>query len=618
MILHAMIVDDEEDVLESLVPAFVKELATRLSANAAFQEANRKAGSPFPTARLNIKVSASGYESGKVAKYAFHRPVHLHLHLCCEKGGSFRHALRLLREQFFAVVVSDLRFSEDTLGSRAGRFFIQDVIRRNPDTYGILYSAYQKPEDFPADRFVRKGSAGNLAGQELLEKIVEGFVHYLSSPSIAGLCQELTERGLVYQSDAFGAMLRQAYDFAQLYFNVDEGQPSTRRRPRPTILIDGETGTGKTELAGLMHSLSERRAEPFIAATCGQLSDEQFLRSTLFGHIKGSFSGATQDRAGLVETAGRGVLLLDDLHKLGEGSSVILHSFLDDGEYSHLGQDEQRRAARCAIVGTVETPRWEEIKSKGELPESFLHRVEQLVLRVPALAARPEDIEHQARYYCRLHAAALGEEMELTDAATAWLVDFGFPGGNSRKLRDFLKGVLGRCARVTDTIDVADLEEYALESRLSMRPGNVLVRPESQGVSPPPPASAAAASTETWEALSDASSWQGRIARLAARSVADELKLSSEQAEQLCRPLFEQDFPKLWTSLESLASRWSAESRGKDKSIDIKLFDELLRYFVVYRTGSPAKAARELGMKDNALREFIYSREQKREVGNGG
>lgn len=618
MILHAMIVDDEEDVLDSLVPGFVKDLATRLAASPGFAEANRKAGRPFPeTGRLNIKVSASGYESAKVAKYAFHRPVHLHLHLCCEKGGSFRHALRLLREHFFGVVVSDLRFSEDTLGSRAGRFFIDDVTRRNPDTFGILYSAYQKPDEFPADRFVRKGSAGNLAGQDLLNKLVEGFVRYLSSPSIARLSGELAKRGLVYQSDEFGTMLRQAYDLAQLYFALDEGPFPARRRPRPMILIDGETGTGKTELASLIHTLSERRTEPFVSATCSQLSDEQFLRSALFGHIKGSFSGATQDRAGLVETAGRGVLLLDDLHKLGEGSSVILHSFLDDGEYSRLGQDEQRRQARCAIVCTVETPRWEEIKSRGDLPESFLHRVEQLVLRVPSLAARPEDIEHQARYYCRLHGDSLGQEMTLSDGAVAWLVDFGFPGGNSRKLRDFLKGVVGRCARVSDVIDAADLEEYAQESRLMMRPEST-TRGRTGSLAAALPATPAGSSTERWEALGDASSWQGRIARLAVRALADELGLSLTQAEQVCRPLFERDFPNLWTLFASLTRPSVSKGQRPGMSIDIKLFDELFRYFVVYRTGSPAKAARDLGMKDNALREFIYSREQKREGGNGG
>lgn len=607
MILHALIVDDEEEVLESFVPGFVRDLAERLAADRGFQEANREAGAPFPTSgRLNVKLSAIGYPSVRAPKYAFHRPAHVHLHLCCEKAGAFRLALRLLREQFFSVVVSDLRFSDDTTGSRAGRYFIEDVLRRNPETFGVLYSAYPKPDGFPADRFVRKGSASDRGGDELLDKMVEGFRRHLADPSIRGFVRELGRRGIVYQSDAFGSTLRQAYDFARFYFGLDESESSTRRRPRPMILIDGETGTGKTELAGLIHAASERRAQPFLSASCSQLSDEQFLRSSLFGHVRGAFTGAAQDRTGLIETAGRGVLLLDDLHKLRDGASLILHSFLDDGEFARLGEDEKRRFGECAVLGAVETPRWEEIKANGELSESFIHRVEQLVLRVPPLAARPEDVEHQARHYMSLLSRSIGQEMQISEEAVAWLVDFGFPGGNSRKLRDFLKGVAGRCARTTDYVDVAELEEYARESRLMLRKGSPSSPPRGAG-----PAERGAPAA--WQALQESSAWQGRVARLTVTALVEELQLDDAEAERVGRELMESDFPKLWSAFDSIRRR-----SGAERPMDVKLFDELVRYYAVYRCGNPAKAARELGMKDNALREFIYSREQKREIAGDG
>src|SRR4029079_2898466 len=159
MLLHFMIVDDQEDVLEALMPAFVGDLAKRLATDPAFQSANAAAGDIFPTSgRLNAKVSAVNYQSRKVPSFVPRSLVHFHLHLVCEKGGSFRHALRLIKEQLFAVVVSDLRFSEDALGARAGRYFIDDVQRRNPEAFGVLYSAYQKPDGFPDERFVRKGA----------------------------------------------------------------------------------------------------------------------------------------------------------------------------------------------------------------------------------------------------------------------------------------------------------------------------------------------------------------------------------------------------------------------------------------------------------------------------
>ena len=599
MIFHLLIVDDEEHVLESGF-AFADDLGRRLRSDESFQRANQAAGSPLPAqGRLNIKVTTSGYQSSTARNFRYRRPVHVHLHLCCEKGGTFRHALRLLKEHFFAVVVSDLRFSDDMIGSRAGRFFIEDVHRRNPETYGILYSAYQQPEGFPAERFVRKGSADSLTYEELLDKIVDGFTQYLTHPGIVRLARELGRRGLVYQSEAFGSMLRRLYDYAGLHFGAEPANEHGRRQPRPTLLIDGETGTGKTELAGLLHQLSERREAPFVAATCNQLTNETFLRSILFGHIKGSFSGASTDRPGLVQSAGKGILLLDDLHKLTDSCSVILHSFLDDGEYCHLGEDELRRASEAAIVGTVETPRWEEICTQQQLAESFIHRVEQLVLRLPPLRSRPEDIEHQAVSWCAQFSQQLGEEMELSSAAVEWLVDYGFPGGNSRKLRDFLRGVVTAHARVTEYLDVPELEDYATEIGLMGR---------SSTVSAPGPASSPAASgSEAWLADSRPNGWQARIARLATKAMADEYQLPADEAEAACRSLFEGQFAKLWDQLLALIQQTDPE-----RPMGIKLFDELLRYYAIFHTGNPANAARLLGMKDNALREFVHSREQKR------
>ena len=123
----------------------------------------------------------------------------------------------------------------------------------------------------------------------------------------------------------------------------------------------------------------------------------------------------------------------------------------------------------AAIICAAEAPRWEAIKSEAKLPESFINRVEQLVLRIPPLRARPEDIELQANTYVEMHSRQVGEPMELSDSEVLWLVDFGFPGSNSRKLRDFLRGVVAANGRVTDYLDVAELEEYAHETGLLER-----------------------------------------------------------------------------------------------------------------------------------------------------
>lgn len=656
MIFHLLVVDDEERVLDGLVPSLVQDLKSRLLSDSAFARANELAGFPLPTSgQPNVKVSVAGYQSATLSHLEQSGPAHIHLHALCEKEGSFARALGLLKEHFVAVVVSDLRFSNDSRGARAGKYFVEDVQRRNPETFGILISAYQKPEDFPADRFLRKGAGANLSDKELVNKVIEGFSSYLNQPSIRQLSRELGRRGLVYQSDKFGSMLRRVVDYASLYFGAECSTDPGPRRPRPTLLLDGETGTGKTELAGLVHALSERREERFVKATGNQLTNETFLRSILFGHVRGAFTNAMADRTGLVQEAGKGILLLDDLHYLNKDCSVILHSFLDDGEYCKLGRDEQRMSSDSAIIVTVEGPRWEEIKKNQHLPESFVNRVEQLVVRVPPLRARVEDIEYQAHRYCQEFAMSIGKTMELMPSAVAWMVEYGFPGGNSRRLRDFVKGVVTTNARVNDMLGGSEMEEYAREIGLTFSsrpvradvgsaiPGSSVSPPSTkpntpatnvpelkerrlESLSPVPRGSnspfdemtgpevpgapgetdgmAEAALPENWPP-EGCNRWQYRVARLAARALAKECKIPDAVAFIRCQRLFNHDLARYWLAFLAVA-------RGSVPALDFKMVDELIRLYAVYREGDPVKAAKELGMKDNALREFIYSREQSR------
>ena len=119
---------------------------------------------------IQMKVSAHGYDSERVGSYRHRAPHQVHLHLVRERAGRFDLARRLLNDQLFAVVVSDLRFSDDAGGQRAGQFFVDEVERVHPEAQGLLYSAYPKPEGFPAERFVRKG--GEASGEAALADVV--------------------------------------------------------------------------------------------------------------------------------------------------------------------------------------------------------------------------------------------------------------------------------------------------------------------------------------------------------------------------------------------------------------------------------------------------------------
>jgi hypothetical protein len=129
------------------------------------------------------------------------------------------------------VVVSDLRFSDDAGGQRAGQLFVDEVGRVHPEVQGLLYSAYPRPEGFPADRFVRKGADASGTGG-LADQAVQAVERHLASPAVAAFAAAVADQGLIYQSDAFGTTLAQLFGLARL-LGVESAAPPAGRARRP-------------------------------------------------------------------------------------------------------------------------------------------------------------------------------------------------------------------------------------------------------------------------------------------------------------------------------------------------------------------------------------------------
>ncbi len=588
---HLMVLDDDARVLDSLTPGFAADLSRALTREPAVDAALRQAdASASITASPQVKITAHGFSSDRLAEYRFRAPHQIHLHLVRERGGRFDLARALLNEQLFAVVVSDLRFSDDAGGLRAGQLFVDEVRRVHPEVQGLLYSAYPRPDGFPADRFVRKGG-----GNVLAEAVVSAIARALADPAIGAFAGAIADQGVIYQSDAFGTTLAQLFDLGRLLGS--EGQtpqqparPTGRsRRPLSCLLLDGESGTGKRALAGLFHAASDRRKAPMVVASCNELTNETLLRSILFGHKRGAFTDARDDRPGLVATAGRGVILLDDFHRLPASCSAILHSFLEDGEYSRLGEEEVRRQAEAAVVLTVESAPWQERRRSGELPLAFLARVERLPLIVPPLRDRPDDIEAQARWLARVVSAELGGEVELSDDAIEGLRAQPFSDSNSRELRNVIERAVFRHVRETELLTWSQLRPFLTPSDLAPH------APTPSGGMPTLPASSAA--------LND---WQRRLLALASKILARGTGLSAEQASAVATSLFEQTFPPLWGPTESARA-----ASGSEHPVPWPVWEDLWRCFSVFRLGGPAPAERVLGIPANTLRQWINDRESR-------
>jgi hypothetical protein len=587
---HLMILDDDPRVLESLVPSVVDDLARGFAKSKEVGQALRR-GDPAGASAIHIKVSAHGYESKRLADYRYRTPHHAHLHLVRERGGRFDLARRLLNEQLFAVVVSDLRFSDDAGGQRAGQLLIDEAARVHPELEGLLYSAYPRPEEFPAERFVRKVDDGaTTAG--LPQAMVAAVERYLAQPSVSAFATALADLGIVYQSESFGTTLAQLFDLARLFGpeppNGASRLPGRGRRPLQCLLLDGESGTGKRGLAELFHLASERRKAPMVVASCNELTNETLLRSTLFGHRRGAFTDARDDRPGLVVSAGKGMVLLDDFHRLPTAGTAILHSFLEDGEYSRLGEEEVRRHAEAAVVLTVETEPWAERRRSGELPLSFLARVERLPLSVPPLRERPEDIEAQARWIVRSASMEVGASIELADDTIEGFKSYPFADSNSRELRNVIERAVVRHKSEVDVLTWAHLQPFLVPVDVPSRRAAAPAPPLALPYAPP---------------LND---WQRRVRALAAKLLAKGAKLEEAEAQELAASLLDSALPPLWAGGEHARARPDGAP-----PLPWPLWEDLWRCFAIAHLGGPTPAERVLGIPANTLRQWISDHESR-------
>ncbi|MFN9726102.1 sigma-54-dependent transcriptional regulator [Acidovorax sp.] len=202
------------------------------------------------------------------------------------------------------------------------------------------------------------------------------------------------------------------------------------RRVAPTqvsVLVLGPTGTGKELVARALHACSTRQSEPFMAIHCGALSAE-LLESELFGHMKGSFTGAYRDQPGLVEAAHGGTLFLDEVGEMPPPMQVKLLRFLQEGTFVPVGGRVQKRVDVRVVAATHRD--LETMVREGAFREDLFYRLKGVVLRTPSLAERPADIPLLAtRFLQRVaHRACLSPD------ALAWLMAREWPG-NVRELK---------------------------------------------------------------------------------------------------------------------------------------------------------------------------------------
>jgi two-component system response regulator HydG len=202
-----------------------------------------------------------------------------------------------------------------------------------------------------------------------------------------------------------------------------------------TVLISGESGTGKEVLARYIHELSGRADGPFVSINCGALP-ENLLESELFGHVRGSFTGAVRDKQGLFVAAKGGTFFLDEVGEMSPATQVKLLRVLQEREVIPVGATEPM-PVDVRIVAATNRDLDEEIR-RGGFRSDLFYRLNVITLHLPPLRERTDDVALLAEHFLQRFAAARGREMRLVDETLDALQAYDWPG-NVRELENALE-----------------------------------------------------------------------------------------------------------------------------------------------------------------------------------
>jgi DNA-binding NtrC family response regulator len=203
-----------------------------------------------------------------------------------------------------------------------------------------------------------------------------------------------------------------------------------------TVLLTGETGTGKTHLARLMHECSPRKKEPFLTVPCGA-QPANLIESAFFGHVRGAFTGADRAKVGKFEAAGHGTILLDEIDTLGLEQQAGLLRVIESGEYEPVGSNETKLCHARIIVAS----NWDldEAVRSGKFREDLFYRLNVMSFHLPPLRERPKDIEPLVRgMAARFNTKFRKDLFNISRRALDALEAFPWPG-NIRQLENFIQ-----------------------------------------------------------------------------------------------------------------------------------------------------------------------------------
>ena len=344
-----------------------------------------------------------------------------------------REALEAMKTGEFDAVLSDIYMPD------LGGLELVDSLRAADATLPIVLMTAQ----------------GSL--QVAVEAVTRGASDFIGKPFDISAVVELLKRLLEARREADAVPAANPADELRLAGLVGRSAPmimvfkliAQAARTEATVLILGESGTGKELVARAIHDFSSRRGRPFLSVNCSGLTDT-LLEAELFGHMRGSFTGATGERAGLFEAADGGTLFLDELASTSPAFQASLLRVLQSGEVRRVGSSQTRKV-NVRVVGASNAP-LRDLVASGSFRSDLYYRLSVLSIELPPLRARTGDVELLTGHFLQQFREPGDAPLHLTKEAADALAAHNFPG-NVRELENALRRAVALSSGGVVTLD---------------------------------------------------------------------------------------------------------------------------------------------------------------------
>lgn len=340
-------------------------------------------------------------------------------------ANSGEKALEILDNESFKLVLSDIKMSEVS-----GMDVLKEIRQKYPDTGVVMLTAYG-------------------AVSTAVEAMKQGAFDYLTKPFKLDELVLTVQRALEYQQAVVeNEGLKHKLEAAKVRFSniVAESDQmrhvcDTIERVAPTnatILIQGDSGTGKELVARALHEYSTRKKQPFLPVNCAALP-ENLMESEMFGHVKGSFTGASADKKGLFKAASGGTLLLDEIGSMPLNIQSKLLRVMQDKVIRRVGDTQNEQINVRLIAASNEN--LEKLVEKKEFREDLFYRLSVITIDIPPLSERPEDILPITQHILKREIGEQRELPSLEHTAQLILENYSWPG-NVRELENAIRHAL--------------------------------------------------------------------------------------------------------------------------------------------------------------------------------